>query len=238
MHRAGPMLIAVSLLVCTKAPAPLIAMDKAALSAVRRIAVLPVDNATGYNEVNPLFERLLLTELISLRRFEFVTPTEVTAALNELKLSGEDLGNPFNIKLLGERLRADAVIGAAVTVYSPFGTETALLGKESQKAEKDIKPPSGIIGWLVPNRVSASETEYHYGTVTREPALGALISIIRVADARVIFESSKLIQGDARVPGSYRLTYSGVLTKDELRRVDLIGRLVVREMLEPLRGEL
>lgn len=238
MYRVAPILVATLLLGCQAASPPLVSMDQKALREVRRVAVLPIANTTGYDEVNPLFERLFLTELTNLRKFDFINPAEVIVALESLRLTEDDLGNPFNVKSLGERLKADAVIGAAVTAYSPFGTETALLGKESQKAEKDIKPPKGFAGWLVPNRVSASETEYRYGTVTREPALGALITIVRVADARVIFESSKLIQGDARVPGSYRLTYSGVLTKDELRRVDLIARLVVREMLDPLRGEL
>jgi hypothetical protein len=212
-------------------------MDRPAVDAVKRVAILPVANITQFTEVNPLLERLFITELTSLQRFDFIGPKEVTAAIESLKLTDEDLGNPLNVKTLGEHLHADAVIGAGITAYTPFGTEAALLGEQTEKAKKEIKPPKGILGWLVPTEVSSSHTEYQYGTVTKEPAIGATVAIVNVADARVIYEASKLIQRDARVPGGYSLNYGGMLNDDELRRIDFIARLVVKEMLSPLRRE-
>jgi hypothetical protein len=222
---------------CEEARGPLIAMDGQAVAAVKRVAILPVANITPYTEVNPLVERVFTTELTSLQRFEFISQKEVAKALDSLKLTEEDLGNPLNVKTLGEYLHADGVIGVGITAYSPFGTEAALLGKETEAAKKEIKPPRGILGWLVPTEVSVSHTEYQYGTVTREPAIGATVAMVNVADARVIYEASKLIQRDTRVPGGYNLNYGGVLTSDELRRVDFIARLAVKEMLDPLRRE-
>lgn len=235
MDRFCLLLLLAVVLSCETASGPTVSIDREALATVRRVAILPIANATGYDMVNPMVERLFLTELTNLRKFEFVNPTEVAAALESLKLTEGDLGNPFHVKTLGQYLKADAVIGAVITTYSPFGTEAALLGRDTKTAEKDIKPPKGIIGWLVPTKVSTSETNYEYGTVTKEPAIGAVVAMISTVDARVIYEASKLIQRDARVPGTYNMKYGSVLTDDELRRLDFIARLVIREMLDPLR---
>lgn len=232
------LLAAVLLIGCSKSSGPLVLMDGEAIAQVERVAILPLANTTGFDVVNPLVERLFLTELTGLKRFEFIEPDVVVAALDSLGLAEADFGNPFNLRKLGNYLEADAVIGAAVTTYSPFGTEAVLLGRQTEKAEKEIKPPRGIVGWFVPSKVSVSETQYQYGTVAKDPAIGAVVVMINASDARVIYEASKFIQGDARVPGTYKLTYGGLLSADDLRRVDFIGRLVVKELLEPLRREL
>ncbi|MEO0079807.1 MAG: hypothetical protein ABIK44_03925, partial [candidate division WOR-3 bacterium] len=190
---------ALALLFCEAAKGPVISIDRSALASVKRLALLPTQNTTAYQKATTLIDHVWLEELLRLERFEFVEPQAVESAMTELGLNTADLGNPFKVKTLAEKVGADAVVGLIITSYVPF-TQDQVLGERKEVVATELPPqPKGILEILVPDKVSTSKTEYEYKTVTTQPALGAVAFVIE-ASGRPIYNASKFISASSRIP--------------------------------------
>jgi hypothetical protein len=311
MNRNSLASLAALLLACQAAKGPVISIDRDAVARVRRLAIVPVLNLTDYDKLDPMLEQVFVSELVNLD-YDFIEPKVVRHALDSLGMSADDLGNPFNVKTLGEAVGADGVVGLLLTTYVPFSTE--VLPSERKQVKKEWRtgasggrPPAGtpdgpdtvrthgvpvnlpaiagkdglpdsqqtrvrepaaetasvrtsglgtaeqhdeqaatagrrsrgpgglLLSLLVPDDVSVTRTKYDYATVARKPSLGATIYLIETGRGRLIYNASKFIDENARIPGAYSKTYGNILDAEDMSRVDFVARLAAKEMLDPLR---
>jgi hypothetical protein len=235
------------LLGCGKAEGPIIFIDREAIKDVNSIAILPVTNATPYIEVNPLLDQLLTDEMLRVKGYTFKTPTDVRNAVAELDLPEEKISNPMDAKSLGEKLGVDGVIGVMVIAFTPTISEIAEMKTESDvkaytfdETKEELKKEHGalwgfLVDLFVPDVRVKGDTEHKYGTVTTDPFIGIGATMVDSRTGLVIYQASKFIKRDARLPGAYQKNYKAVITRERFQLLDYIARLSIREMVHPLK---
>ena len=84
--------------------------------ALKKVAVLPVENYTTAKFANDKIRSIIIMELLS-RGVDVIEPGEVMNTLRELKIKKVDSLPVFDIQRLGEVLNADALVTGSVSTY-------------------------------------------------------------------------------------------------------------------------
>ena len=232
---------------CGKAEGPILYIDREALSGVKKIALLPITNVTPFQEINPLLDQIFTDEMLKTKGYSITTTEQVREALESLNLSQEKVSNPMDAKALGEKLGVDGVMGIMVIAYTPTKSEIAELKTETDvkahtygETKEELKEKHGVL-WgflvdiLIPEVTVKSDVEHKYGTVTTDPTIGIGATMVDAQTGQVIYQASKYIRKDARLPGAYKKTYKDIISKERFQLLNYIARLSIREVINPLK---
>ena len=241
------LVIASFLLGCGKAEGPIVYMDREALRNVREIALLPITNATPHPEINPLLDHSANDEMLRLKTYSIAKPEEVRNVLEELHLPAEKVSNPMDAKAVGEKLGVDGVMGVMVFAYIPTRSEIALTWKETdvkahtfEDTKEELKEKHGVL-WdflvdlLIPETTVKAKQEYEYGTIFSDPLIGIGTTLVETRSGRVIYQASKYLKKDAKIPDAYTRKYKDIIEKEKFQVIDYIARLSIRELVYPLK---
>lgn len=231
---------------CEKAEGPIVFMDLEALKSVNKIAILPVTNATPHDAINPLIDQILTDEMLKLKGYSFATPAEVREAILSFNLSEEKVSNPMDAKAVGEKLGVDGVMGLMLISYLPsisqiaeLKTETDVKAHTFEETKEELKEEHGVL-WgflvdlLIPDVWVKGDKEHKYGTVTTDPIIGMGVTLVETQSGRVIYQASKFLKKDTRLPEAYRKKYEEIISKEKFQLLDFIARLSIRELIHPL----
>ncbi|MCH7760788.1 hypothetical protein IIA15_05220 [candidate division TA06 bacterium] len=235
------------LLGCGKAEGPILYIDREALSGVKKIALLPITNVTPYQEINPLLDQIFTDEMLKTKGYSITTMEQVREAMESLNLSQEKVSNPMDAKALGEKLGVDGVMGLMIIAYTPTMSEIAELKTETDvkahtygETKEELKKKHGVL-WgflvdiLIPDVQVKAGVEHKYGTVTTDPTIGIGATMVDTRSGQVIYQASKYIKRDARLPGAYKKQYKDIITKERFQLLNYIARLSIREVVQPLK---
>lgn len=232
---------------CGKAEGPIVYMDRDAVRNIHNIALLPITNATSHQEINPLLDQILTDEMLKLKDFSFTSPSLVREALTNLNLPENKISNPMDAKAVGEQLGVDGVMGIMLVSYTPIvsqiarvGTDTDVKAHTFEETKEELKERHGVL-WgflvdlLIPDVWLKGGEEYRYGTVTTDPLLGIGATMVDARSGLVIYQASKFLKRDARIPGAYKRKYEDIIAKEKFQILDFLARLSIRELIDPLK---
>jgi TolB-like protein len=86
------------------------------ISNIKRVAVLPLDNFTSDEYAGEKIRRIVITELL-LRGIDVIEPGEITRVLKETKVTSLRSINIADIKNIGEKLGAEAIMMGSVEAF-------------------------------------------------------------------------------------------------------------------------
>ncbi|MEW6746466.1 MAG: hypothetical protein AB1486_27310 [Planctomycetota bacterium] len=145
---AAPLLLVAALLASCSTTSSVYLHPNADMSAIQRIAVLPLDNMTTDRFAGDRVREILTVELLALQAFDIVDMGEVNRVLRLRNVESTANLGPEMIKSLGEDLKVQAVILGSVMDYRERRTGT-FTAPEIALALRLVDVETGIIVWSV-----------------------------------------------------------------------------------------
>lgn len=130
---------------CTGSPRHYIRPDFA-ISSVKRVAILPLENYTSDNYAGERIRKTIITEILS-RGIDVIEPGEVTKSLTDLKVKSLGALSVKEVQNLQKTLGVEAVIMGAVEAY---GMRTGIsVSYPEVSIQLMLLDASGSIVWSV-----------------------------------------------------------------------------------------
>jgi TolB-like protein len=129
------------------------------LGSIKKVAVLPFENASGVNGASDKVHKIFLVELLSIEAFDVLEPGMVARALKSESATSPDQLTPEDLKRLGKALGADGLFMGQVVDYADARGQNS--APEVTLQFRLVETSSGATVW------STSQTRSGVKTTTR-----------------------------------------------------------------------